>query len=102
MGFKGGSPGTNHAHMDVGSFVVDMQGVRWAVDLGGQGYHGLESRGVDLWNRGQDSERWTVFRLNNFGHKHAGGGRPIAAGERQRPDRSLFRRCGGRVRGPST
>ena len=68
VGFKGGSPGTNHAHMDVGSFVLDMQGVRWAVDLGGQGYHGLESRGIDLWNRRQESERWTVFRLNNFGH----------------------------------
>ena len=68
VGFKGGSPGTNHGHMDIGSFVVDMQGVRWAAELGAQGYHGLESKGVDLWNRGQDSQRWTVFRLNNFGH----------------------------------
>ncbi|MBN2308549.1 MAG: heparinase II/III family protein [Candidatus Hydrogenedentes bacterium] len=65
---KGGSPGTNHAHMDTGSFVLDMDGVRWGLDLGGQGYHGLESRGVDLWNKSQESERWTVFRLNNFSH----------------------------------
>ncbi len=65
---KGGSPGTNHAHMDTGSFVVDMKGVRWALDLGSQGYHGLESRGIDLWNKRQESERWTVFRLNNLSH----------------------------------
>ncbi|MCP4638940.1 MAG: alginate lyase family protein [bacterium] len=68
VGFKGGSPSTNHAHMDVGSFVVDMEGVRWALDLGGQGYHGLESKGIDLWNKRQESERWTVFRLNNLSH----------------------------------
>lgn len=68
VGFKGGSPGTNHAHMDTGSFVVDMKGVRWAIDLGSQSYHGLESQGVDLWNRRQESERWTVFRLNNYSH----------------------------------
>lgn len=65
---KGGSPGTNHAHMDTGSFVVDMKGVRWAIDLGMQSYNELETRGVDLWNRGQNSERWTVFRINNHSH----------------------------------
>ena len=65
---KGGSPGTNHAHMDAGSFVIDAAGLRWALDLGAQGYYSLESRGVDLWNRSQDSQRWTVFRLNNFSH----------------------------------
>jgi len=68
VGIKGGSPSSNHAHMDTGSFVVDMKGVRWAVDLGSQGYHGLESRGIDLWNKRQESERWTVFRLNNHSH----------------------------------
>ena len=67
-GLKGGSPGANHGHMDVGSFVLDMQGVRWSVDLGSQGYHELEARGLGLWNRKQDSDRWTVFRLNNYSH----------------------------------
>ncbi len=65
---KGGSPGSNHAHMDIGSFVLDMEGVRWAHELGAQNYHNLESKGIDLWNRSQDSERWTVFRLNNYSH----------------------------------
>jgi hypothetical protein len=68
LGIKGGSPGSNHAHMDIGSFVLDLNGVRWAVDLGAQDYNSLESKGVDLWNRGQDSQRWTVFRLNNYSH----------------------------------
>ncbi|HOZ48843.1 MAG TPA: heparinase II/III family protein [Candidatus Hydrogenedentes bacterium] len=68
VGIKGGSPHTNHAHMDIGSFVLEMDGVRWGIDLGAQGYDSLESKGVDLWNRAQDSERWTVFRLNNFSH----------------------------------
>jgi len=68
VGIKGGSPGANHGHMDAGSFVLEMDGVRWAIDLGSDSYHGLESKGIDLWNRKQDSERWTVFRLNNLSH----------------------------------
>ncbi len=68
LGIKGGSPSVNHGHMDVGSFVLDWKGVRWASDLGMQGYHSLESIGMDLWNRAQDSDRWRVFRLNTFSH----------------------------------
>ena len=68
LGLKGGSPGTNHGHMDIGSFVLERDGVRWAIDLGMQGYYSLESKGVDLWNRKQDSERWSVFRINNLSH----------------------------------
>ncbi|OGV56017.1 MAG: hypothetical protein A2X45_21215 [Lentisphaerae bacterium GWF2_50_93] len=65
---KGGSPSSSHAHMDIGSFVMDADGVRWAEDLGMQGYESLESKGVELWNGKQDGGRWTVFRLNNRGH----------------------------------
>lgn len=65
---KGGSPSLNHAHMDGGSFVYEWGGVRWASDLGSQDYHSLESRGVKLWSKGQESPRWDVFRLNNFSH----------------------------------
>ena len=68
VGIKGGTPSANHAHMDIGSFVLDAHGVRWAVDLGLQSYHGLESKGIRLWNKSQDSQRWDVFRLNNFSH----------------------------------
>jgi hypothetical protein len=68
IGFKGGSPSTNHAHMDVGSFVMDAEGVRWAMDFGMQNYESLESKGVDLWNMKQNSQRWEVFRYNNYAH----------------------------------
>jgi hypothetical protein len=65
---KGGSAAVNHAHMDAGSFVYEANGVRWAIDLGMQEYESLESKGIDLWNRAQNSQRWTVFRLNNTAH----------------------------------
>lgn len=65
---KAGGAKHNHAHMDAGSFVLDLDGVRWAKDLGLQSYHTLESRGIDLWNMKQDSTRWKVFRLNSDAH----------------------------------
>jgi len=68
VGLKAGSPASNHGHMDIGSFVLDSDGIRWATDLGSENYNGIESRGMDLWHRTQDSDRWTIFRLNNLGH----------------------------------
>ncbi len=68
VGLKGGSPSANHGQMDTGSFVLDADGVRWAVDLGAEGYHGIESRGMNLWDRTQGSDRWTIFRQQNQGH----------------------------------
>ena len=68
LAIKGGSPSTHHAHMDVGSFVIDADGVRWAVDLGAESYHKIESLGMNLWGRKQDGERWTIFRYSNFSH----------------------------------
>ncbi|MHC4170726.1 MAG: heparinase II/III domain-containing protein, partial [Planctomycetota bacterium] len=59
VGVKAGSPSANHGQMDSGSFVLDADGVRWAMDLGAEGYHGIESRGMNLWDRSQDSDRWT-------------------------------------------
>ncbi|MBL9213234.1 MAG: heparinase II/III family protein [Opitutaceae bacterium] len=65
---KGGSPSVNHAHMDVGAFVMDAGGLRWADDLGMQDYHSLESKGIKLWGKTQDAERWNVFRLGTSSH----------------------------------
>lgn len=65
---KAGSASLNHAHMDAGSFVYEVDGVRWVIDLGAQDYESLESKNVDLWNRAQNSQRWSVFRLSNFSH----------------------------------
>jgi len=68
LGLKAGSPSGPHGHMDTGYFVLDADGVRWAVDLGAEGYHGIESRGMNLWSSAQDSDRWTIFRQSNHGH----------------------------------
>jgi hypothetical protein len=68
VGFKGGTASSNHAHMDAGSFIMEADGVRWASDFGMQDYNSLETKGVDLWNRAQDSQRWQVFRYNNYAH----------------------------------
>ncbi len=68
LALKGGAAELNHAHMDAGSFILEADGVRWAIDLGMQDYHSLESKNVDLWNRAQDSQRWAVHRLNHRTH----------------------------------
>ncbi len=68
IGFKAGSPSVNHAHMDVGSFVMDALGERWSMDLGIQEYESLESKGVKLWGKEQNAERWQIFRYNNLAH----------------------------------
>ena len=65
---KGGSVSINHAHMDIGSFVMESDGIRWAMDFGMQDYESLESKGIKLFGRTQDAERWTVFRLTNLVH----------------------------------
>jgi hypothetical protein len=68
VAMKGGSPKVNHAHMDIGSFVMEADGVRWGMDFGPQDYNSLEQRGIDLWNMSQTSPRWEVLRYNNFVH----------------------------------
>jgi len=68
VGLKAGSPSVNHGHMDIGSFVMESGGIRWAMDFGPQDYNSLETAGVDLWNMKQNSQRWEVFRYNNYVH----------------------------------
>ncbi|MCF6358281.1 MAG: heparinase II/III family protein [Draconibacterium sp.] len=68
LGFKAGSPSVNHGHMDVGSFIMEADGRRWATDLGSQSYESLESLGMKIFGKTQDAERWTIFRMNNFSH----------------------------------
>ncbi|MDP4681036.1 MAG: heparinase II/III family protein [Cyclobacteriaceae bacterium] len=68
LGFKAGSPGVNHAHMDIGSFIMESDGIRWAMDFGAQNYESLESKGMYIFGREQNAERWSIFRLNNYSH----------------------------------
>jgi hypothetical protein len=68
VGLKAGAATGPHGHMDAGSFVYDALGVRWALDLGMEGYHGIEKRGMNLWSPQQNSQRWTIYRLSSFSH----------------------------------
>ncbi len=68
FGGKGGRGTVNHGNMDGGSFVFELNGVRWVIDPGNQDYHELEKTGFDLWGRCQSCQRWTLLTKNNFGH----------------------------------
>jgi hypothetical protein len=59
LGFKAGRNDVNHAHLDLGSFVLDADGVRWAEDLGYDEYN-LPGYFGD--------RRWSYYRLNNRSH----------------------------------
>ena len=59
VGFKAGSNTVNHGHLDLGSFILVKDGVRWAVDLGGDNYNMPGYFG---------KQRWTYYRLNTHGH----------------------------------
>jgi hypothetical protein len=68
VGFKLGSSSVNHGHMDIGSFVMEADGTRWATDFGMQDYESLESKGIQVFGRTQDAQRWSIFRINNRAH----------------------------------
>jgi hypothetical protein len=59
VGFKAGGNAVNHSHLDLGSFVLDADGVRWSEDLGSDNYNMPGYFGA---------LRWSYFRLNNRGH----------------------------------
>ena len=68
VGLKAGSGKNSHAHLDAGSFVLDAFGERWVEDPGTQSYGPLEAAGLKIWSNQQESDRWKVFRFNNFSH----------------------------------
>lgn len=68
IGVKGGAARIPHGHMDAGSFIFEIGGVRWAADLGTQEYGRLEKKGVDLFNMKQDSQRWKLMCYSNLSH----------------------------------
>jgi hypothetical protein len=45
VGFKGGAANVNHAHMDIGSFVMEADGERWAMDFGARNTNPLNRKG---------------------------------------------------------
>ncbi len=68
LGGKGGKATTNHGNMDAGSFIFELNGVRWSVDPGNQDYNILEQAGFNLWGNCQSCDRWKLITKNNFGH----------------------------------
>src|SRR5690606_5200895 len=59
VGSKAGRNTNGHAHLDVGSFVLDALGERWAIDLGPERY---EVGGYF------SPRRWRYFRTQNHSH----------------------------------
>lgn len=92
LGFKAGDNATNHSHLDLGSFVLEGQGVRWGIDLGTDSYQlpgyfdGRTSSGA----------RYKIFRIGTGAHSTL-----MPAGVRQDPfgkapiTRFVARRDGG-------
>jgi len=68
FGGKGGRGTTSHGNMDAGSFIFELNGVRWSIDPGNQSYNPLEQAGFDLWNSTQTGQRWQLLTKSNFGH----------------------------------
>ena len=68
FGGKGGRGTVNHGNMDGGSFIFELNGVRWVIDPGNQPYHELEKTGFDLWGKCQECQRWRLLTKNNYGH----------------------------------
>ena len=68
VGFKGGNNSANHGHLDLGTFVMDAYGVRWAEDLGSDlyslpGYFGKQ-RGQYYRIRSEGHNTLTIDRSN--------------------------------------
>jgi len=70
LGVKGGAASVNHGNMDAGSFVLDLNGIRWVVDPGNQNYHELEQAigPENLWQTHQSSFRWKLLTKGNLFH----------------------------------
>jgi hypothetical protein len=68
FGGKGGRATVSHGNMDAGSFIFELDGVRWVVDPGNQSYHEIEKTGFNLWASCQDCQRWHLITKNNYGH----------------------------------
>ncbi len=60
---KAGYNQVNHGHLDMGNFIVDALGERWAKDLGSDDYN-LPG----YWDKKEGGQRWTYYRLNSKSH----------------------------------
>ena len=64
IGFKGGNGQSNHNDLDAGTFIFEMEGHRWAVDLGADSY-GLSG----YWDKSAAAgKRYSYYRKSTAGH----------------------------------
>lgn len=68
LGAKGGKARLSHGNMDAGTFVFELNGVRWVIDPGNQSYYPLNKIGFHLSDESQNGERWTLLTKKNQGH----------------------------------
>lgn len=78
VGFRTGDNTANHGDLDVGTFVLDALGSRWAMELGRDDY-GLPG----YFDTGEDGSRWTYYR------KRAEGQNTLVLNPGAGPDQSL-------------
>ena len=71
VAIKGGDNNANHSHLDLGTFVLDAKGQRWAIDLGPDDYNLPGYFGA---------QRWTYYRLRTESHNTV-----LIDGENQAP-----------------
>ncbi len=74
LAVKAGYNQVNHGHLDLGQFVFNAQGVRWAVDLGADNYN-LPG----YWDSKEGGRRWDYYCLNSRSHNV-----PLIDGENQK------------------
>lgn len=63
LGFKGGLNGAPHGDVDIGSFIYDIYGYRWAEDFGKDDYNL-----TGYWEIAPGGTRWNYYRKNAMGH----------------------------------
>lgn len=64
-GLHGGNNGVSHGHLDTGSFVYDVKGVRFASDLGQDNYN---LKGYGITDPSKENNRWNFYRTRAEGH----------------------------------
>ncbi|MBE5040419.1 DUF4962 domain-containing protein [Ructibacterium gallinarum] len=76
---KGGDNQSSHGDLDIGTFVLDAMGLRWAEELGAAYYH---SDGY--WESDAAAGRWTYYRKRAEGHN------TLVMNPGQGPDQNVY------------
>ncbi|OAQ41997.1 hypothetical protein A5893_02430 [Pedobacter psychrophilus] len=80
VGIKGGYNQDNHSHLDLGSFILERNDIRWFTDFGAESYN------VPSYFD-KNKTRWTYYRVRAEGHN------TLVINPDQNPDQNLFGRA---------